>query len=59
MGRGPLFGFDGGARACRTTHRSEASAWLNDFRKERSNDTVKPVRLNSSAQNVDDKYGRK
>jgi hypothetical protein len=58
MGRGPLFGFDGGARACRTTHRSEASTWLYVSRKERSNETAKPVRSQSSARNGDENDGR-
>jgi len=55
MGRGPLFGFGGGARACRTTHPYEANAWLIKSRKERSNEIAKPVRLYSSAQNGDKK----
>jgi hypothetical protein len=59
MGRGPLFGFDGGARACRTTHPYEASTWPSDFRKEWSNGTAKTVCPLSGGQNGDDEYGRR
>lgn len=47
MGKGPLFGFDGGARACRTTHK-EAGAWPQKENKETPHGTSAARTTNQS-----------